>query len=157
MKNHRLLLLYSYFVRLMLFPLPDSPTTMRLRGWFYSLFMGSAGRNFQVASTAVLRGIEKIHCGEDVYIGPNAYVMARKGIFIESEVLIAMNVVVVDANHGKDMRSNSYRFNRGTEETILIGRGSWIAANSVVTAGANIAEGTLVPPCVVVRKIRDKK
>lgn len=149
---HQFNLIYAHFIRLFLSILPDSPTTMRFRGFMYSFVMKQCGKNFQVASSAVLRGLERISCGNDVYVGPNAYIMARERIIIESEVLIAMNVVIVDGNHGKNVITNSYRFERGKQEAIYIGKGSWIAANSVVTAGSNIQNGTIVSPCSVVRR-----
>jgi len=131
--------------------LPDAPLTMRFRGWLYSFAMQNCGRNFQVSSTAVLRGLENISCGRDSYIGPNAFVMARESIAIGDEVLIAMNVVVVDSNHGKNKETNSYRFCSGRKARITIASGSWLAANSVITAGATIRKGQLIPPCTVVR------
>ena len=149
---HFLKLLYSHFVHLILFPLPDAPLTMRFRGWLYSFGMRKCGKDFQVSSTAILRGLEKISCGDNVYIGPNSYVLAREEVVIESEVLVAMNVVIVDANHGRDIDTNSYRFKRGRAEKVLIGRGSWIAANSVITAGTVLKSGSLVTPCSVVRR-----
>lgn len=131
--------------------LPDAPLTMRLRWWLYSFGMQSCGSNFQVSSTTVLRGLEKISCGRDVYIGPNAFVMARESI-ISDEVLVAMNVVVVvDGNHGKNKETNSYRFCTGRRAEITIGSRSWVAANCVITAGSTIGKGQLVPPCTVVR------
>ncbi|MCZ6111938.1 acyltransferase [Campylobacter ureolyticus] len=155
MNIHKFNLIYSHFIKLFLIIFPDSPLVMRFRGWCYSLAMKKCGKNLQVASTAVLRGIENIYCGDNVYIGPNSYIMAREKITIESEVLIAMNCVVVDSNHGKDIKTNSYRYNRGSQAEIIIGKGSWIAANCVVTSGSNIKPGTLIPPCSVVRKQKD--
>lgn len=145
-------LVYSHYVRFFLCFLPDSPRTMRFRGLLYSFAMKNCGRDFQVSSTAVLRGLERIECGDNVYIGPNSYVMAREAICIGSEVLIAMNVVIVDGNHGKNEQTNSYRYKRGSVGKITIGKGAWLAANSVVTAGAIIDEGALVKPCTVVRR-----
>ena len=149
---HKFGLLYSHFIRVLFLILPDTPTIMRLRGRFYSLAMKSVGKNFQVASTSVLRGLGNISCGDNVYLGPNSYVMAREEIKIGSEVLVAMNVVIVDGNHGKDQATNSYRFSRGRQESITIGSGAWIAANCVITAGARVESGTFVPPCTVVRR-----
>ena len=149
---HKLKLIYTHIIRLLLIILPDTPTIMRFRGWLYSFAINKCGKNFQVAGSAVLRGLEKIHCGDDVYIGPNTYVMAREKIVIESEVLIAMNVVIVDGNHGKNKLRNSYRFGRGSQEEIFIGKGAWVSANCVVTAGSVIKVGMLIPPCSVVRK-----
>jgi acetyltransferase-like isoleucine patch superfamily enzyme len=149
---HNFKLIYSHLIRILLIILPDTPSIMRFRGFLYSFVMKECGKNFQVASSAVLRGLEKISCGDDVYIGPNAYVMAREMITIESEVLIAMNVVVVDGNHGKNKLTNSYRFERASQDPIIIGKGVWITANCVITAGSVIKEGTVIPPCSVVRK-----
>lgn len=149
--RHKLLLIYCHLIRILLIWLPDMPSTMRFRGFLYSFGMKQCGKNFQVSSSAIMRGIEKICCGSDVYIGPNAYVMARESIILHDEVLVAMNVVIVDGNHGKI--NSSYRFGRGKQIQITIGQGAWIAANSVVTAGANIAPGSIVPPCTVVRKL----
>ncbi|EMV3978286.1 acyltransferase, partial [Escherichia coli] len=146
--KHKFLLMYSFFVRLIFLWLPDTPMIMRFRGYVYSWGMNKCGHNLQVSSTAVLRGIERISCGNDVYFGPNSYIMARKSIIIGDETLVAMNVVIVDANHGKE--NNSYRFKRGSAKEINIGRGVWIAANCVVTAGSTIKDGTLIPPCSVV-------
>lgn len=152
---HKLNLIYSHFIRLILLILPDAPFTMRLRGFMYSFMMKTCGKNFQVSSSAILRGLEKISCGEDVYIGPNVYLIAREGIIIEAEVLIAMNCVVVDANHGKDYTTNSYRFNRGKQKIIHIKKGSWVSANSVITAGSIIEEGEIIKPCSVIREKRN--
>ena len=149
---HKFNLIYTHIIRTLFIILPDTPSIMRFRGFLYSFALQKCGKNFQVAASAVLRGLEKISCGDDVYIGPNAYVSAREKIVIESEVLIAMNVVIVDGNHGKDKETNSYRFERGRQEPIIIGKGSWIAANYVVTAGSVIKEGMIIPPCSVVRK-----
>ncbi|MBM7454924.1 maltose O-acetyltransferase [Oceanisphaera litoralis] len=148
---HNILLLHSHFVRFIFSFLPDAPIVMRFRGWFYSLGMKDCGQNLQVAGGAVLRGLENITCGRDVYIGPNSFIMAREDINIGDEVLIAMNVVIVDGNHGKDKVNNSYRFLPGKREAISIGTGSWIAANSVITAGSVVGAGKLVPPCSVIR------
>lgn len=109
--------------------------------------MIQAGRDFQVAATASLRGLEYLSVGDHVYIGPNSYVLARTGIHIESEVLLAINVVVVDSNHGKDPITNSYRYMRGRSEPIRLSKGCWVGANSVITAGCVIPAGSVVPAC----------
>lgn len=148
MKN-KLLLIYSWFIRTFLILFPDMPIIMRFRGFLYSFAMKSCGENFQVSASASIRGIQRISCGSNVYFGPNSYIFSRISIVIHDEVLVAMNSVIIDSNHGK--KNNSYRYARGRTQEIVIERGSWIAANSVVTAGSYIKEGTIVPPCTVVR------
>lgn len=149
--SHNFLLIYSHTVRLLTIWLPDAPITMRFRGWLYSLGMIECKANFQVAGSAVIRGLENISCGKHVYIGPNAYIISRHRVIIEDEVLVAMNVVVVDSNHGKI--GSSYRFGTGSRKAILVRKGAWLAANCVVTAGSEISEGSVVPPCTVVRPV----
>ncbi|HEM8294542.1 acyltransferase [Providencia vermicola] len=147
--KHKLLLLYSWLIRTLLYFLPDTPFIMKVRGKLYSYAFKKCGKNLQVASTSSIRGIQNISCGNNVYLGPNSYIFSRKSITIHDEVLVAMNCVIIDSNHGKE--NNSYRYARGRTEEIIIEKGSWIAANSVVTAGSIIREGTIVPPCTVVR------
>lgn len=146
---HSFLLIYSHFVRIFTCWLPDAPLTMRLRGWLYSFGMKKCGRNFQVAGSAVLRGLENVSCGDSVYIGPNAFILSRCSIVIEDEVLIAMNVVIVDSNHGKV--GDSYRFGSGKRKLVTIRKGAWLAANCVIVAGSEVGKGALVRPCEVVR------
>jgi len=138
----RINLLWSYLVRILLIWLPDIPIIMRFRGWCYSFGMASAGYNFQVASSAELRGLLNINIGNNVYVGPNTYILSRGLISIESDVLIAMNVVIVDCNHGFSL--GSFRFTHDNPKPIEIGFGSWIAANTVIVAGTNIGKGCLI-------------
>ena len=147
--KQKILLIYSWLIKTLLIILPDIPVIMKFRGYLYSFAMKSCGRNFQVAATASIRGIQNITCGNNVYLGPNSYIFSRISIVIHDEVLVAMNSVIIDSNHGKE--NNSYRYARGRTQEIVIERGAWIAANSVVTAGSYIREGTIVPPCTVVR------
>lgn len=147
--KHKLLLIYSWFIKTLFLLLPDTPLLMKLRGYFYSIGMKACGKNLQVAASANLRGIENIICGNNVYIGPNACIFSRLSVIIQDEVLVAMNTVVIDSNHGKE--NNSYRYARGRTQEIIIGKGAWIAANAVITAGSQIPAGTIVPPCTVVR------
>ena len=147
--KHNFLLIYSYLIRILFSFLPDVPKIMAIRGYFYAIGMKHCGSDFQVSSTAVLRGLENITCGSNVYLAPNSYIIARVGVEIEDEVLLAMNVVVTDGNHG--YKDGSYRYAIAAAKPVYIKRGSWIAANSVVTAGSKINKGTLVGPCSVVR------
>ncbi|WP_272670896.1 acyltransferase [Providencia sp. PROV147] len=147
--KQKILLIYTWFIRTILIILPDMPVIMRFRGFLYSFAMKSCGKNFQVSASASIRGIQNISCGNHVYFGPNSYIFSRISIVIHDEVLIAMNSVIIDSNHGKD--NNSYRYVRGRTQEVIIEKGAWIAANSVVTAGSHIKEGTIVPPCTVTR------
>lgn len=58
--KHKLLLLYSWLVRTLLFFLPDMPLVMRFRGFLYGLGMAKSGKNIQVTHDAILRDLENI-------------------------------------------------------------------------------------------------
>lgn len=138
----KLNLFYSYIIRTSLIALPDIPFIMRFRGWLYSFFMRECGKNFQVSSTSVIRGLQNISVGENVYLAPNCYLLSRESIVIEDEVMVAINSVIVDCNHG--FNNGSYRFSRGKQKKITIGKGTWIAANCVVTSGVSIGNGCVI-------------
>lgn len=146
--KHKLILILSFYVKIATCLLPDAEITMRFRGRLFGLLMKKAGRNFQVAENATLRGLENLSVGDNVYIGPNATFLLRKACVIGSNVLIGPNCVISDSNHGYD--GKSYRFAKGRTGEVFIGEGSWITSNVVITRGATIEPRTLVRPNKVV-------
>ncbi|WP_158584228.1 acyltransferase [Salinibius halmophilus] len=142
-------LFFCYLIRISLIWLPDLPALMRFRGFLYGFFMGSKGRNLQVAASANIRGACFLSVGNNVYIGPNAFILARHRVVLEDEVMLAMNTVVVDTNH--KLSGCTYRSLHSQSKPVVIGCGSWIAANSVVLPGAVIGRACLVAAVESVR------
>lgn len=142
-------LVYSWFIRTIMFFFPDSPLIMRLRGKLYSLFMKNSGKNFQVSSNTVLLGLTRISVGNDVYFANGVIVAARAEIDIDDEVLVGFNSVIVSGNHTKNENSGSYRFGASDVKPIRIGKGVWIASNSTITAGTKINSGAFIGPTCV--------
>lgn len=140
MKN-KFLLLYSWLIRTVMLVFPDVPFIMRIRGRLYGLFMQKCGHDFQVSANTILRGIQNIHVGSNVYFAPGVFINARGLILIESEVQIGINSVVVSSNHV--LKNGSYRF-LVTSDNIFIGKGSWIAANCTVVAGASLPHSSIL-------------
>ncbi|MBD3842442.1 MAG: acyltransferase [Campylobacterales bacterium] len=139
---NKILLLYSWFVFLILSWLPDQPLIMRFRGWLLSFGMKSCGKNFQVSSTVIIRGLQNLSVGNDVYLAPRVIINAIDSIQIHHEVMIAFNSVIVSGNH--TFVAGSYRFGSSAKQPITIKRGVWVAANSTVTAGCVIGEGSIL-------------
>ena len=140
MKNF--LLLYSWFVSLLLSWLPDAPLTMRLRGFVYSFALNDCGKNFQVASRVIIRGLANLRIGDNVYIGPNSFINCHELIEIHDEVLIGPNCVITSGNHSN--HNKSFRFSKSITAPISIGKGSWIAANCTIIAGVSIKNNVLI-------------
>jgi len=111
--------------------------------------MKGCGRNFQVSSNVIIKGLEYLKVGNDVYIAPSCQLILREGCSIGNEVLIGPNCVFADGNHG--VNQGSYRFYKGASGSIHIGNGVWLAANCVVTHSSFIGDSALIGPLSVVR------
>jgi len=133
---HKIALIYTWLVRTLLIWLPDQPAIMRFRGWLYGFMMAGCGTNFQVSASVVLRCLENISVGRDVYLAPGVVLNASGPINLHDEVMVGFNSLLVSGNHSA--RNRSFRFGAPVLGEIKIGYGSWIAGNCTVLAGANM-------------------
>lgn len=138
----KFLLLYSWFIFLILSWLPDQPLIMRFRGWLLSFGIKKCGKDFQVSSTVIIRGLQNLKVGSHVYLAPRVTINAIDQISLSDEVMIAFNSIVVSGNHTPV--NGSFRFGKSDKSEVSIGKGSWIAANVTVIAGAIIGSGVVV-------------
>lgn len=148
--KHRLLLLYTWLVRTILFFLPDIPVFMRFRGWLYGLGMRSCGKNFQIAHSSIINGIDLCQIGKDVYFANGCNIVLNGELEIGDEVIFGPDVLVSTGNHQFD--GNSFRFSESTKEDVSIGKGCWIGGNSTILCGANVPEKSIVGAGSVVTK-----
>ena len=141
--THKVLLIYTWFVRTILFFLPDIPVIMRFRGWLYSLGMKHCGYDFQVTHDARLITLQEISVGRNCFIGNNTLVFASINgeISLADEVQIGPHCVIISDNH--TIKDGSFRYGKTDNGVIRIGFGSWIGANSTVLKGA------ILPPSSV--------
>ncbi|WP_105258037.1 acyltransferase [Pseudoalteromonas sp. T1lg88] len=148
--KHKFALLYTWFVRLLLIWLPDQPEIMRFRGWLYSFAMIEAGKNFQVSSNVILRGLTKLKVGSDVYIAPNCILNCIDSVSLQDEVMLGFATVVVSGNHTKV--DGSYRFGKSKLAPIVVHKGAWVGANVTIVAGAEVPPGCAVAAGACVSK-----
>lgn len=147
--KHILLLLISNLIRIFLFFLPESSFFSKVRGFLYSLFMKSCGKNLQVSSDVRIINLENLIVGDNVYLAPGCIINAIDSIFIGNEVMLGFNVVIVSGNHTKF--NDSYRYGSSKTEPIIIADGAWVGANSTITAGSIIERGVLIGANSLVR------
>lgn len=140
--KHKFLLIYSWFIRSMMFFLPDIPIVMRFRGWCYGKAMAHCGRDFQVTHDAIIRDLHGISVGNHVFVGNGSVVMGSGTIEIEDEVMLAPHCIVISANHV--MQNKSFRYAKGKRGHIRIGRGAWVAGNSTVGRGASLPAASVL-------------
>jgi maltose O-acetyltransferase len=144
----RLLELFGLF-------LPENYWGCRIRGVLYKPFLKKCGRNFQVALYVKLEHLDGIEVGDDVYIGHGSWISGlRGGLILEDNVMLGPYVCMVSSNH--TFKNGSARFSDGVGGVIRIGKGTWIAAGTIVTAGVTVGRSCLLAAgAVVTRDVPD--
>lgn len=143
---------YFWFILVskLMFPLPDWQPVMRLRGTLVTPCFKSVGKNFQLASTAMVIGTHNIEIGDDVYIAHNTWVQGRGGLTIGNGVMLAPQVIVVTTQHTKV--NGSYRFGPSLINPVTIGDGTWVGAGAQILPGTQIGKGCLCAAGAIVNK-----
>ena len=147
---HKFLLLYAWLVRSFLFFLPDVPFIMRIRGFLYGLGMRRCGRNFQVAHSAIINGLDRCCIGKNVYIANSCNLILNGTLEIGNEVILGPAVLVSTGNHQFD--GDSYRFSSSLQDPVIIGKGCWIGGNSTILGGTLVPEKSIIGAGSVVTK-----
>lgn len=126
---------------------PDGPHGDRRRGELYEPYMSAVGKNFKVATGALIFNPNGLRVGDHVYVGFGSY-LGQGEIHLGDEVLIGNHATIVASNHLR--KNGSYRFGGFRAEPVRIGCGTWIAAHTVITAGVTIGSGCVVAAGAVV-------
>lgn len=139
-----------WIVRLLTNWWPDIGPFLEIRGKFFSLFIGKCGKNFAAGRDVTLLAPNRLTVGNDVYLAKGTWLNAFGNVEIEDEVITGPYVVIASSNHG--FKDNSCRFGGVNPAPIRIGRGSWLGAHAVITAGVSVGKGNLVGANAVVTK-----
>lgn len=112
---------------------------------------GKVGKNVQVMG-GTFGNAQNIEIGDDVYIGPDAYIFAQGGLTIESGTIIGPRVTIMTNNHhydGEDLEAIPYD-GKNLLMKVAIGENVWIGANVSIVPGVTIGEGAIVAMGAVV-------
>jgi acetyltransferase-like isoleucine patch superfamily enzyme len=111
----------------------------------------SIGNHSTVEDNTILNnGIGALHIGNHVFLGASNVVIGP--VTIHDHVMTAQHVVISGLNHGFDKVDIAFRYQPCTTAQIIIGEGSWIGANAVITAGVTIGKYCVVAAGSVVTK-----
>lgn len=110
------------------------------------LFGDNLGENSQVMAPIAGAAFDRIKIGNNVFINSNSLLMARGGITIEDDVMIAGNVQLLSNNH------DEYDRQILTCKEIHIKKGAWIGAGVSILPGVTIGEYAIVGAGAVVTK-----
>lgn len=140
--TRKFLLIYCWFVRIVLYILPDIPIIMRFRGWLYGFGMKKCGCDFQVTHDAIIKDLQGISVGNHVFVGNTVVIMGSGEIIIGDEVMIAPHAIIISGNHTSI--NGSYRYGKADAGIVAIGRGSWVAGNATMAKGASLPEDSVL-------------
>ena len=126
---------------------------------FIKLSFCSCGKHVIVDKNIEVEGTENLMVGSYVYIGKNAVIYAsRAKIHIGNYVMLGPNVSLISGDHRIDVEGN-YLYEvsdnqklSSNDQDIVIEDDVWIGANSIVLKGVTIGRGSVVAAGSVVTK-----
>ena len=122
------------------------PNTDEYNNLVKELFGENIGENSTVMAPIAGAAFDRVKIGNNVFINSNSLLMARGGITIEDDVMIAANVQLLSNNH------DEYDRQVLTCKPIHIKKGAWICAGASILPGVTIGENAIVGAGAIVTK-----
>ncbi|OWT33034.1 galactoside O-acetyltransferase [Methanobrevibacter sp. 87.7] len=122
--------------------LPNSEESLKL----LNKIVGGIGENSTIIAPLFGAALNMLKVGNNVFINSNSLMMARGGITIEDNVMLAANVQLLSNNH--DLYNRSILLCK----PILIKEGAWIGAGATVLPGVCIGKHAVVGASAVVTR-----
>jgi len=129
--------------------LPANKKYIRWRGKLAEKVIKESQGNLKLSSRVNIYSPNKLSVGKNVYIGYSSYLGGGE-IKLEDEVLIGPFCSIVAGNH--TIENNSYRFGKYDFGSIKIGKGTWLGSHVVITNNVIIGKGSLIAAGSVVTK-----
>ena len=109
-------------------------------------FGDNLGENSMIVAPIAGAALTHLKLGDNVFINSNSLLMARGGITVEDDVLMAANVQLLSNNH------DEYDRQILTCKPIHIKKGAWIGAGASILAGVTVGEYAIVGAGAIVTK-----
>lgn len=111
------------------------------------------GENVQI-NKGTFSMSQNIEIGDNVYIGPDAYIFAQGGLLIGDGTIIGPRVTILTNNHNYDSPDlNSIPYDgKNILKKVTICENVWIGANVSIVPGVTIGEGAVIAMGAVVSK-----
>ena len=122
------------------------PMTEEYASLLNELLDGNIGENSTISTPFAGAAFDRIKLGNNVFINSNCLAMARGGITIEDDVLMAANVQLLSNNH------DEYERQVLTCEEIIIKKGAWIGAGASILPGITVGKYAIVGAGAIVTK-----
>ena len=122
------------------------PYTDEYNNLVKELFKGNIGEGSTVQPPLNCVCADMVKIGKNVMIMPNCLMMARGGITIDDDVMIAANVQLISNNH--DLHDHVLLLCK----PVHICRNAWIGAGATILPGVTVGENAVVAAGAVVTK-----
>lgn len=138
-----------------------------VRKVFYKVFresvikcsLGSCGKNVHIAEKSDIKGIENVHIGNDVAIGPRSlFWTTGANIFIKDKVIVGPGLNIITGDHkmdivGKYMADVTVNEkDKEDDQDVVIEKDVWIGSNVTILKGVTVAEGCVIGGGTVLTK-----
>lgn len=130
--------------------LPDNIIFLRFRGKLLRPFFDLCGKNLRIGRNVLFNNPSNIVIGNNVYFAYGTWISARGKIIFHDNVTIGPYCAISSSNHLRV--NNSYANEEAIIQPIEIGKGCWLGAHCVVTAGCKIGDGSVLGAGAVVVK-----
>ena len=110
------------------------------------LLDGNIGENSTITTPFAGAAFDKMNLGNNVFINSNCLAMARGGITIEDDGMLAGNVQLLSNNH------DEYERQVLLCDEIVIKKGAWIGAGASILPGVTVGKYAIVGAGAIVTK-----
>lgn len=108
-------------------------------------------RNIKLCNPENIMNYTNIDIGENVYIGPGAYIMAKGGLSIGDNVIIGPKLTVWTENHNFKSEKMIPYDKENVLRPVIIRSNVWIGLGVTLCPGVEIGEGSIIGMGAVVR------
>jgi len=129
---------------------PENTYSCRVRGALLGSFFGRCGKGFAFGKDYQVNYPQRLVVGDSCYLARNAWIQAMGKVTLEDEVVCGPYVVIASTNHS--FIGDSTVGGSSCPQPIHVGKGTWIGARVVITAGVTIGRGNLIAAGAVVTR-----
>ena len=122
------------------------PQTDEYMSLLRELLGDNLGENSTINPPFSGAAFDKLVLGKNIFINSNLLAMARGGIIIDDDVMIAANVQLISNNHDPYDRAVL------TCRSVHISKGAWIGAGATILPGVTIGKYAIVGAASVVTR-----
>lgn len=146
------------YINTLIFRLVPETRFFGLKRYLIRLSGIKIGVNSRVCSSVIFSGNGNIEIGENVWIGPQAYLAASDNatIIIESHSGIGPQVYISTGTHEIDYEGIS-SLGKGSNISVTIREGAWISARTLILPGITVGKKAIIAAGAVVSKDVEEK